>query len=133
MIHFDIIFEKYDWMVEVYIILEHANNERILNSLDYMKCPEKIKEQAEENLHSGVNSGFTYTNPELHKSILVVNVSSSVDEYINTFNHEKNHVEMHICEEYDIDPYSEEAAYLSGELASLLTIPMTSGLLAEIF
>jgi hypothetical protein len=40
---------------------------------------------------------------------------------------------MHICEEYEIDPYSEEAAYLSGELASLLTIPMTSGLLAEIF
>ncbi len=123
MIHFDIIFEKYDWMVEVYIILEHANNERILNSLDCMKCPEKIKEQAEENLHSGVNSGFTYTNPKIRKSLMVVNRSSSMYEFINTYNHEKNHVEMHICEELGVDPYSEEAAYLSGELASQLFLP----------
>lgn len=123
MIHFDIIFEKYDWIVEVYIILENANNKRILNSLDCMKCPEKIKTQAEENLYSGVNSGFTYTNPKIRKSLMVVNRSSSMYEFINTYNHEKNHVEMHICEELGIDPYSEEAAYLSGELASQLFLP----------
>jgi len=98
-----------------------------------MDCPLHIMHKSFRLLTRGINSGFTYTNSDIHTSILVVNVSSSVDEYINTFNHEKNHVEMHICEEYDIDPYSEEAAYLSGELASLLTIPMTSGLLAEIF
>jgi hypothetical protein len=40
-----------------------------------------------------------------------------MEEFINTYNHEKNHVEMHICEKLDIDPYSEEAAYLSGDLA----------------
>ena len=123
MIHFNIIFEKYDWIVEVYIILENANNKRILNSLDCMKCPEKIKTQAEENLYSGVNSGFTYTNPKIRKSLMVVNRSSSMYEFINTYNHEKNHVEMHICEELGIDPYSEEAAYLSGELASQLFLP----------
>lgn len=123
MIHFDIIFEKYDWIVEVYIILENVNNKRILYSLDCMKCPEKIKTQAEENLYSGVNSGFTYTNPKIRKSLMVVNRSSSMYEFINTYNHEKNHVEMHICEELGIDPYSEEAAYLSGELASQLFLP----------
>lgn len=31
--------------------------------------------------------------------------------------HEKNHLEMHICEALDINPYSEEAAILSGETA----------------
>lgn len=35
----------------------------------------------------------------------------------NTFVHEKNHLEMHICEALDINPYSEEAAILSGETA----------------
>lgn len=34
--------------------------------------------------------------------------------------HEKNHVEMHICKEFGIDPYSEKAAYLSGQLAKKL-------------
>lgn len=34
--------------------------------------------------------------------------------------HGKNHVEMHICKEFGIDPYSEKAAYLSGQLAKKL-------------
>jgi hypothetical protein len=68
-------------------------------------------------LTEGINSGFTYTNNDLQKSILVINASSSADEYINTFAHEKNHIEMHICDFYKIDPVSEEAACLSGELA----------------
>ena len=133
MIHFKTKYKKYDWCIEVYIVVKNVDVDSIQKSLELMDCPLHIMHKLFRLLTGGINSGFTYTNPELHKSILVVNVSSSVDEYINTFNHEKNHVEMHICEEYDIDPYSEEAAYLSGELASLLTIPMTSGLLAEIF
>ena len=38
----------------------------------------------------------------------------------NTFEHEKNHLEMHICEALDINPYSEEAAHMSGDLAQLI-------------
>lgn len=46
--------------------------------------------------------------------------SDSAEEFIDTYNHEKNHVEMHICKEFGIDPYSEKAAYLSGQLAKKL-------------
>ena len=133
MIHYKTKYHKYDWNIEVYIVINNVDVNSIQKSLEQMDCPLHIMHKSFRLLTRGINSGFTYTNSDIHTSILVVNVSSSVDEYINTFNHEKNHVEMHICEEYDIDPYSEEAAYLSGELASLLTIPMTSGLLAEIF
>ena len=45
---------------------------------------------------------------------MIINMSTSMDEFINTYNHEKNHIEMHICEAYNIDPFSEEAADLSG-------------------
>jgi hypothetical protein len=48
---------------------------------------------------------------------MVINMSTSMDEFVNTYNHEKNHIEMHICDELNIDPYSEEAADLSGYLA----------------
>ena len=133
MIHYKTKYRKYDWDIEVYVVVKNVDVDSIQKSLEQMDCPLHIMHKSFRLLTGGINSGFTYTNPKIHKSILVVNVSSSVDEYINTFNHEKNHVEMHICEEYEIDPYSEEAAYLSGELASLLTIPMISGLLAEIF
>lgn len=66
------------------------------------------------------NSGFTFTNQEEHKSIIVINRPDSAEEFIDTYNHEKNHVEMHICKEFGIDPYSEKAAYLSGQLAKKL-------------
>lgn len=123
MIHFDINFKKYNWQVEVYIVLSEANIEKIIQSLTYMDCPIHIINKAIDNLNSGLDSGFTYTNAKIHKSLLVVNKSTSMYEFINTYNHEKNHVEMHICEELNIDPHSEEAAYLSGELASQLFLP----------
>lgn len=133
MIHYKTKYKKYNWEIEVFIVVKNVDVETIQSVLEKMDCPLYDIHRSFRLLTGGENSGFTYTNTKIHKSILVVNVSSSVDEYINTFNHEKNHVEIHICEEYEIDPYSEEAAYLSGELASLLTIPMISGLLAEIF
>jgi hypothetical protein len=48
---------------------------------------------------------------------MVINKSTSMEEFVNTYNHEKNHIEMHICEELGIDPYGEVAADLSGCLA----------------
>ena len=132
MIHFKTKFKKYNWDIEIFIVVKNVDPRVIQESLEKMDCPLSIMHQSFKLLTTGINSGFTYTNQDFYKSILVVNISSSADEYINTFAHEKNHVEMHICEKFGIDPYSEEAAYLSGELAQLLIVPMTSGLLAEI-
>ena len=132
MIQFKVRFEKYNWDIDVFIVIKNVNPNIIQDALEHMNCPLHIMHKSFRLLTTGINSGFTYTNKNIHKSLLVVNVSSSADEYINTFAHEKNHVEMHICKEYGIDPYSEEAAELSGELAQMLIIPMTSGLLAEI-
>ena len=132
MIQFKTRFEKYNWDIEIFIVIKNVNPNIIQDELESMDCPLHIMHKSFKLLTTGINSGFTYTNKKLNKSILVINVSSSSDEYINTFAHEKNHVEMHICKKYGIDPYSEEAAELSGELAQLLIVPMTSGLLAEI-
>ena len=132
MIHFKTKFVKYNCDIEIFIVINNLDPYIIQDRLESMNCPISIMHKSFRLLTTGLNSGFTYTNPNFHKSMLVINASSSSDEYINTFAHEKNHVEMHICEYYNIDPYSEEAAYLSGELAQLLIVPMTSGLLAEI-
>ena len=51
---------------------------------------------------------------------MVVHRASSIGEFINTFEHEKNHIEIHLCEALDINPYSEEAAHMSGYLAQLI-------------
>ena len=122
MIHFKTYLD--DWSIEVYIIIDKANIRKITKSIQKLGASTDILDKVYQNLHNNVNTGFTYTNPSRHKSIMIINKSSSIKEFINTYNHEKNHVEMHICEELDIDPYSEEAAYLSGELSAQLFIPV---------
>jgi hypothetical protein len=87
--------------------------------LDSMQdCPQSDIQRAFLNLTTRVDSGFIRTLDD--KSIIVINKPSTIEEFVNIYNHEKNHLEMHICEAYGIDPHSEEAAELSGELAKLL-------------
>lgn len=120
MIHFQTDFENYNWNIEVYIILRNPDIECILYKLKRLNCPEDILEKAVSRLTEYENSGFTYTNPSFHKSIIVINKPYSMKEFIDTYNHEKNHVEIHICKEFNIDPTSEQAAYLSGQLSKKL-------------
>ena len=45
---------------------------------------------------------------------------TSVDELYDTIDHEKKHVIEHISTYFDVDPKSEDAAYLAGELGKQL-------------
>ena len=116
MIHYNIYFKPYDWEVEVYIILNNCRLHEILDSLD--GCSQSEIQKAFLNITTRVDSGFIKTFGQ--KSIIVINRPTTLEEFINVFNHEKNHLEMHICNEYKIDPHSEEAAELSGNLAKCL-------------
>ena len=123
MIHYEVYFDKYRWSVEVFIILSRPDIAEIMSAVKRAGGSKEVIESAYANLMEDFDSGFTYSSPKYRKSIMVVNRSSSMEQFINTYNHEKNHVEMHICEELRIDPYSEEAAYLSGNMAQQLFLP----------
>ena len=116
MIHYNIYFKPYNWEVEVYIILKDCYISKIIDSIK--DSPQAEIQQAFLNLTTKINSGFikTFNN----KSVIVINKPTTLEEFINIYNHEKNHLEMHICEQYDINPHSEEAAVLSGILAKSL-------------
>lgn len=116
MIHYNIYFEPYDWEVEVYVVLNNCYINEIIHSLK--DCPQSEIQKAFLNLTTRVNSGFVKTFEK--RSIVVINKPITLEEFINVFNHEKNHLEMHICDEFNIDPHSEEAAELSGNLAKCL-------------
>ena len=125
MIHYNIYFKPYDWEVEVYVILKDCYIRRIIDSL--RDCPQTEIQQAFINLTTRVDSGFIKTFNK--KSIIVINKPTTLEEFVNIFNHEKNHLEMHICEEFNIDPHSEEAAVLSGNLAKCLFSSLVDELL----
>ena len=116
MIHYNIYFRPYDWEVEVYVVLNNCLINKIIDSLS--DCPQSEIQQAFLNLTTRVNSGFIKTSNR--RSIIVINKPTNLQEFVNVYNHEKNHLEMHICDEFRIDPYSEEAAELSGILSKCL-------------
>lgn len=60
------------------------------------------------------NAGFTHTNFKKKLSIVGIGLANSKEEFINTIAHEAKHVQSHICQYYDVDEESEDAAYLMG-------------------
>lgn len=116
MIHYKLYFKPYDWEVEVYVVLNNCYINKIMDSL--CDCSPSEIQKAFLNITTRVDSGFCKTFNR--RSVIVINRPTTLEEFINVFNHEKNHLEMHICDEFKINPYSEEAAELSGELAKCL-------------
>lgn len=110
--------DKYNWQVAIYYTVDEPQKTEIVTELKELQPDKKTFEKLERNLmNSELDTGFIYSSFTKKCSLIVIHKASSIGEFINTFVHEKNHLEMHICEALDINPYSEEAAILSGEIA----------------
>ena len=113
--------KKYNWSIVIYYTVNDEESKEIIDKLDDLHCNSKTLESIKRNLEDAkVDTGFAYSSYNKQYSIVVIHKASSIGEFINTFEHEKNHLEMHICEALDINPYSEEAAHMSGNLAQLI-------------
>lgn len=113
--------DKFDWHVFIYYTVNEEHKKEILDMLEGFKCNKDTLQAVYNNLDKAKeDTGFTYSSFKSKCSIIVIHKASSIGEFINTFEHEKNHLEMHICEALDINPYSEEAAHMSGDLAQLI-------------
>ena len=109
---------KYDWNVVVYYTVDEKQKTEIVTELKGLQPDKETFEKLERNLmNSELDTGFIYSSFYKKFSLIVIHKASSIGEFVNTFEHEKNHLEMHICEALDINPYSEEAAILSGDTA----------------
>ena len=62
------------------------------------------------------DAGFTHTDFNRKLSIVAIGLSSSKEQFINTIAHEAKHLQSHICQYYNVDEDTEQAAYLMGYL-----------------
>ena len=101
--------------------MNDVERKEIIDMLEGLNCDSRTLESIKKNLTKAeLDTGFAYSSYDKQCSVVVIHKASSIGEFINTFEHEKNHLEMHICEALDINPYSEEAAHLSSDLAQLI-------------
>lgn len=61
---------------------------------------------------------------------MVIACTSSADEFANSLQHEQRHLERHIAESIGIDPYSEDASYLAGDISAAM-FPCAKKLLCD--
>lgn len=66
------------------------------------------------------NKGYTFSNLGDKFSIVIVSRATSASQAYDSVHHEVKHLTEHICEEYNVDSRSEEAAYLQGEIGRLM-------------
>lgn len=122
---------KYDWRVWVYYAVDDYYADEILDKLRRIGCHGRDFRRAQDNLYSGrLDTGLTYSNREAGASVMVIALTSSPDEFQNSFSHEKGHLERHIVQAYGIDPFGEEAQYLAGEIGQKM-FPVARKFLCE--
>lgn len=108
----------YDWSIKVYYAVDTYYKDDVLldlfelnpNVTDYFKAKALLEE-------CKYNEGFTYTNYDLKRTLVIIGLSSSPEEFQDVLDHEKGHLVMHISKYYEIDPYGEELQYLSGSIS----------------
>lgn len=113
--------KDYNWSVIIYYAPNEDEKKEITDMIEATEYSDNVLKSIKTNLEKqSLDTGFTYSNYNAKLTIITIHKASSIGEFINTFEHEKNHLEMHICEALDINPYSEEAAHLSGNIAQLI-------------
>ena len=73
-------------------------------------CRGRDLAKAVRNLRSGDrNTGIIYSNFQERETVMVISRTSSPEEFLNSWEHEKKHLARHIEQAYGIDPFGEEA------------------------
>ena len=119
MIRQKITLSDYDnWTIYAYYATTRYAVDEIMERLWEIGMDANNARQAFENLSMGnLNTGLCYSNYSMRKSVLVIALTSSPAEFINSWHHELEHLESHIGKVFNLDPTGEDIAYLSGELA----------------
>ena len=121
MVHRRIRIREYGWVVDIFYAVTCYWTGRIMRELEAIDCPEYILEMSYRNLKScKMDTGLTYSNYLTRETVMVIGLTSSSSEFLNSFDHERKHLEAHIAEACGIDPWGEEIAYLSGNIAQML-------------
>lgn len=109
--------KRYKWHVRVYYAVHRYWTEDIVRDLRDAGCRGSQLMTARENLRRGeLNTGITYSNFGRRETVMVVSLTSTAAEFLNSWMHEMQHLCRHVAAAFGIDPYGEEAAYLAGDV-----------------
>ena len=117
MITQSIYLDRWDWQIKVFYAVDSYYVDEILDDLEEIGCSRLKLDEIESFLATEqYDIGLTYSNLRDRCSVVIIGLTSSPEQFQNTFDHEKGHLAMHICETDGIDPFSEKYQYLTGDI-----------------
>ena len=109
------------WVVDFLFATRKYDAEGVLACLYELGATERIMDRAEEVMDSArLNTGFTYTNPDSYRALVVIGPASSGSEFVDTLVHEIHHLAVAVADSVGVDLESETPAYLAGDSARAL-------------
>ena len=104
------------WSVVLFVDVDYDKYDIIESALTDILAPISVIDDIYNKISYKFDSGVTFNNPDFRTSVVCINKATSREELINTISHEADHVKSDICDYYNVQPDSEQAAYLIGYL-----------------
>lgn len=109
------------WVVDFLFASDSYDVDGVLGCLYDAYAPYSVMRKAKDfMLEDKLNTGFTYTNEDMFRGVVVIGPSESGEEFIDTLVHEVHHLAVAIASELGVDLEGETPAYLSGDSARAL-------------
>lgn len=110
--------KDHSWIVAVYVLGISFDSKPILSHMRALGAKGKDLLTVEHLMQfEGFNWGFTFSSYEKRQSLMVIGAADSRKELFDTIIHETFHLAKHIAYNDNIDPFSEDVAYIAGGLA----------------
>lgn len=106
------------WNVSFLFADHNYDKDEILSELYDLGATDYVLGRVEDIVEKdSLNTGFTYTNPDIMRALIVIGPTSSGSEFIDTLVHEVHHIAVAVAYNLGIDLNSETPAYLAGDTA----------------
>lgn len=123
--------KDWHWHVRIFYVVDYIPIDFIIKELERIGCNKTDINSAIDVLDADAeNRGITFSNDEDRTTVIVIGETSCPAEFAHSYDHEKLHLAMHIARVDKIDPFSEELAYLVGEIG-FQTFPVAKRFLCE--
>lgn len=105
------------WQVTVFYHSSRRHLDFIIPVLVEAGCTGENLDDIVEFLREDVkNTGCTWSNDGTKSSVIIITETTDAAQFNDTYDHEKGHLAMHICQAYGIHPFSEGYQYITGEI-----------------
>lgn len=120
-----------NWEIMAYYATSRYAVDEIMEQLWLIDIDANNAKRAFDNLSSNdLDTGLCYSNYSLRKSVIVVALTTTASEFMNSLTHEIAHACIHISTALGIDKQSEDFAYMMGDLCQI-AFNKTNSLLCE--